>query len=129
MGVDRPPDVQRPPLTRSERPLRRRAAAARAWPAHAQPLCVPDRAADHTSVTPLRHPRRPATDPVYATHPAGEGAMRLDLIDELQLSVYPSIAGKSARLFDDVPTSDRLDLVASTVSSNGIVGRHYRWHR
>jgi dihydrofolate reductase len=55
--------------------------------------------------------------------------MRLDLIDELQLSVFPYVAGEGTRLFDGVPKSYRLDLVSSTASSNGIVELQYRRHR
>ena len=55
--------------------------------------------------------------------------MRLDLIDELQLSLFPYVAGEGTRLFDGVPKSYRLDVVSSTVSSNGIVGLRYRRHR
>ena len=55
--------------------------------------------------------------------------MRLDLIDELQISLHPYVAGEGTRLFDGVPKSYRLDVVSSTVSSNGIVKLHYRRHR
>jgi len=55
--------------------------------------------------------------------------MRLDLIDELQLSMFPYVAGEGTRLFDGVPKSYRLDLVSSTASSNGIVELQYRRHR
>jgi dihydrofolate reductase len=57
--------------------------------------------------------------------------MRLDLIDEFRLDVYPYVAGEGTRLFnnDDVPKSYRLDLVSSTAFSNGIVGLQYRRHR
>jgi hypothetical protein len=55
--------------------------------------------------------------------------MRLDLIDELQLSLFPYVAGEGTRLFDGVPKSYRLDLVSSTASSNGIVELLYRRHR
>ncbi len=55
--------------------------------------------------------------------------MRLDLIDELQVSLFPYVAGEGTRLFDGVPTSYRLDLVSSTASSNGIVELQYRRHR
>jgi dihydrofolate reductase len=54
--------------------------------------------------------------------------MRLDLIDELRLSLFPYVAG-GHRLFDGVPKSYRLDLVSSTASSNGIVELQYRRHR
>jgi len=55
--------------------------------------------------------------------------MRLDLIDEFQLSLFPYVAGEGTRLFDDVPKSYRLDLVSSTASSNGILELEYRRHR
>ena len=55
--------------------------------------------------------------------------MRLDLIDELQLSLFPYVAGEGTRLFDGVPRSYQLDLVSSTSSSNGIVELRYRRHR
>jgi dihydrofolate reductase len=55
--------------------------------------------------------------------------MRLDLIDELQLSLFPYLAGEGTRLFDGVPKSYQLDLVSSTASSNGIVQLQYRRHR
>ena len=55
--------------------------------------------------------------------------MRLDLIDELQLSLFLYVAGEGSRLFDGVPKSYRLDLVSSTASSNGILELQYRRHR
>jgi dihydrofolate reductase len=55
--------------------------------------------------------------------------MQLDLIDELQVSLFPYVAGEGTRLFDGVPTSYRLDLVSSTASSGGIVELRYRRHR
>src|SRR5215210_2879701 len=55
--------------------------------------------------------------------------MRLDLIDEFQLSLFPYVAGEGTRLFADVPKSYRLDLVSSTASSSGIVELEYRRHR
>ena len=55
--------------------------------------------------------------------------MRLDLIDELQVSLFPYVAGEGTRLFDGVPGSYRLDLASSTASSNGIVELQYRRHR
>ena len=55
--------------------------------------------------------------------------MRLDLIDELRVSLFPYVAGEGTRLFDGVPTSYRLDLVSSTPSGNGIVELQYRRHR
>jgi dihydrofolate reductase len=55
--------------------------------------------------------------------------MRLDLIDELRVSLFPYVAGEGTRLFDGVPSSYRLDLVSSTASSSGIVELQYRRHR
>jgi dihydrofolate reductase len=55
--------------------------------------------------------------------------MRLDLIDELQLSLFPYVAGEGTRLFDGVPKSYQLDLVSSTASSSGIIELQYRRHR
>lgn len=55
--------------------------------------------------------------------------MRLDLIDELQVSLFPYVAGQGTRLFDGVPRSYQLDLVSSTASSSGIVELQYRRHR
>ena len=55
--------------------------------------------------------------------------MRLDLIDELRVSLFPYVAGEGTRLFDGVPKSYRLDLVSSTASSNGILELQYRRHR
>ncbi len=55
--------------------------------------------------------------------------MQLDLIDELQVSMFPYVAGEGTRLFDGVPRSYQLDLVSSTPSRNGIVELQYRRHR
>ncbi|QYC44882.1 Dihydrofolate reductase [Nonomuraea coxensis DSM 45129] len=55
--------------------------------------------------------------------------MRLDLIDELRVSMFPYVAGEGTRLFDGVPSSYRLDLVSSAASANGILELRYRRHR
>jgi len=52
--------------------------------------------------------------------------MQLDLIDELQVSMFPYVAGEGTRLFDGVPTSYGLDLISSTASRSGIVELQYR---
>ncbi|MEV4841585.1 dihydrofolate reductase family protein [Nonomuraea sp. NPDC049486] len=58
-----------------------------------------------------------------------QSLMRLDLIDEFQVSMFPYVAGEGTRLFDGVPKSYQLDLVSSTASSNGIVYLQYGRHR
>jgi dihydrofolate reductase len=55
--------------------------------------------------------------------------MRLDLIDEFRVDLYPYVAGEGTRPFDDVPKSYRLDLVSTTPLNNGIVELQYRRHR
>ena len=55
--------------------------------------------------------------------------MRLDLIDEFHVELFPYVAGEGTRLFDDDPKSYQLDLVSGTAWSNGSVGLHYRRHR
>lgn len=55
--------------------------------------------------------------------------MRLDLIDEFRLSVYPWIADGGTRMFDDVPPSYRLDLVSSAADEGGVLELRYRRHR
>jgi dihydrofolate reductase len=55
--------------------------------------------------------------------------MQLDLIDELQVSMFPYVAGEGTRLFDGVPRSYQLDLVSSTPSRSGILELQYRRHR
>jgi len=55
--------------------------------------------------------------------------MRLDLIDEFHVDLFPYVTGEGTRLFDDDSKSYQLDLVSSTAWSNGSVGLHYRRHR
>ena len=45
--------------------------------------------------------------------------MRLDLIDELQLSLFPYVAAEGTRLFDGVPKSYQLDLVSAPPPATG----------
>jgi dihydrofolate reductase len=54
--------------------------------------------------------------------------MRLDLIDELHLSLFPYVAGEGHPAVG-VPKSYRLDLVSTTASGEGIVELQYRRHR
>jgi dihydrofolate reductase len=55
--------------------------------------------------------------------------MRLDLIDEFHVDLFPYVAGEGTRLFDGDPRSYQLDLVSGTAWSNGTVGLHYRRNR
>lgn len=55
--------------------------------------------------------------------------MQLDLIDELQVSMFPYVAGEGTRLFDGVPKDYQLDLVSSTALPSGIVELQYGRHR
>ena len=49
--------------------------------------------------------------------------VRLDLIDEFPLHLYPYVADEGTRLFnEDIPKSYRLELISSTASSNGPSG-------
>lgn len=52
--------------------------------------------------------------------------MQLDLIDELQVSMFPYVAGEGTRLFDSVPKSYPLELISSTASRSGILELRYR---
>ncbi|GAA4095260.1 dihydrofolate reductase family protein [Nonomuraea soli] len=52
--------------------------------------------------------------------------MRLDLIDELHVSMFPYVAGEGTRLFDGVPRSYALELMSSEGSRSGIVELRYR---
>jgi dihydrofolate reductase len=53
---------------------------------------------------------------------------RLDLIDEYRVTLVPYLAGKGARLFEDVGKSRQLDLLSSTAFSSGLQ-LDYRRHR
>ena len=55
--------------------------------------------------------------------------MKLDLIDELQVTMFPYVAGEGTRLFDGVPSSYQLDLISSTTSGNGVLELRYHRHR
>jgi dihydrofolate reductase len=52
--------------------------------------------------------------------------IRHDLVDEFRISLFPYIAGKGTRLFDDFERSPKLDLVSATTFSNGIIELAYR---
>lgn len=55
--------------------------------------------------------------------------MRLDLIDEFHVSLYPYVADQGTPLFENVPKSYRLDLVSSNAKSTGIIELQYRRRR
>jgi dihydrofolate reductase len=55
--------------------------------------------------------------------------MRLDLMDEFRISMYPYLTSSGTVLFEDVPEGYRLDLVSSTPSTGGLIELHYRRHR
>ena len=55
--------------------------------------------------------------------------MKLDLLDEMHVSMQPYVADEGTRLFDDVPHGYRLDLVKSTAKRTGVLELHYRRHR
>lgn len=55
--------------------------------------------------------------------------MRLDLIDEFWLSMYPYVTDKGTLLFDDVPANYGLELVSSTASTGGVLELQYRRRR
>ncbi|MFI0446941.1 dihydrofolate reductase family protein [Actinomadura sp. 6N118] len=48
------------------------------------------------------------------------------LLDELELSIYPVIAGKGSRLFNDSGSLQRLDMVSSKRTGSGITINTYR---
>jgi dihydrofolate reductase len=52
--------------------------------------------------------------------------IRHDLIDEYRISLFPYLAGKGTRLFDDLEQTPRLDLVSATTFGNGIAELAYR---
>ena len=58
-----------------------------------------------------------------------QSLLRLDLIDEWNLGLHPYVADEGTRLFDDVPSGYRLDLISSTAGSNGVIELQYRRHR
>jgi len=49
-----------------------------------------------------------------------------DLVDQLNLVIYPLVLGKGLRLFPEQGQSHRLEVVQSRVTSTGIVIQTYR---
>ena len=58
-----------------------------------------------------------------------QSLMRLDLIDEYRLTVFPCLAGNGRRLFNDLEKPRPLDLLSSTAFGNGTVELAYRPQR
>ena len=52
--------------------------------------------------------------------------MRLNLVDECRVTVFPYLAVNGRRLFDDTEKSRQLELVSSTAWNNGTVELAYR---
>jgi dihydrofolate reductase len=52
--------------------------------------------------------------------------VRLDLVDEYRLSVFPYLAGRGRPLFAEVAKPGEIELVSSTAFGNGMVGLIYR---
>lgn len=55
--------------------------------------------------------------------------MKLDLIDEFRVSMYPYVADLGTRMFDDVPKGYRLDLISGRPTRSGVLELQYGRHR
>jgi dihydrofolate reductase len=55
-----------------------------------------------------------------------QSLIRLDLIDEYRLNVFPCAVGQGRHLFDDLEKSRPLELVSSIAFANGCVELEYR---
>jgi dihydrofolate reductase len=55
-----------------------------------------------------------------------QSLMRLDLIDEYRVTLFPYLAGEGRRLFDGLAKPHQLDLASSTAFSNGTIELEYR---
>jgi dihydrofolate reductase len=58
-----------------------------------------------------------------------QSLMRLDLIDEYRVTLFPYLARDGRRLFDGLDKSRKLDLASSTAFSNGTMELEYRRQR
>jgi dihydrofolate reductase len=58
-----------------------------------------------------------------------QSLMQLDLIDEFLVGLHPYVADEGVRLFEDVPSGYRLDLVSSNAARNGVIELRYSRHR
>jgi dihydrofolate reductase len=57
-----------------------------------------------------------------------QSLMRLDLIDEYRVTLFPYLAGEGRRLFEGLDKSHQLELASSTAFSNGTMELEYRRH-
>ncbi|HTW02020.1 MAG TPA: dihydrofolate reductase family protein [Streptosporangiaceae bacterium] len=55
-----------------------------------------------------------------------QSLVRLDMVDEYLLTVFPYLAGPGASLFAELPGPQPLELVSGTAFGNGTVGLAYR---
>jgi dihydrofolate reductase len=58
-----------------------------------------------------------------------QSLIQRDLIDEFLVGLHPYVADEGVRLFDNVPSGYRLDLVSSNPADNGVIELRYRRHR
>jgi dihydrofolate reductase len=52
--------------------------------------------------------------------------IKAHLLDTLQLAVFPVVAGKGGRLFDDGFAPERMELVDSLVGKSGVAALTYK---
>jgi dihydrofolate reductase len=55
-----------------------------------------------------------------------QSLVRLGLVDEYRLNVFPYLVGRGRRLFSDLPGPQPVEHVSSTLFGNGVVGLVYR---
>lgn len=55
-----------------------------------------------------------------------QSLVRLDLVDEYRLTVFPYLVGSGQTLFADLPKPRPLELISSTSFGNGTIGLVYR---
>lgn len=55
-----------------------------------------------------------------------QSLVRLGLVDEYRLNVFPYLVGRGRRLFADLPGPQRIEHVSSTSFGNGVIGLVYR---
>jgi len=58
-----------------------------------------------------------------------QSLIRLDLVDEYRVTIFPYLAGKGRRLFSALEETRQLELVSDTGFANGTIELQYRRHR